>query len=48
MPFLAVPQQQVPWADLQYLFGEVMYGGHVFNDWCGNGPLSLFTDCLSA
>jgi dynein heavy chain len=24
---------KVPWADLQYLIGEVMYGGHVFNDW---------------
>ena len=24
---------KVPWSDLRYLFGEVMYGGHVFNDW---------------
>jgi len=24
---------QVPYADLQYLFGEVMYGGHITDDW---------------
>merc|ERR1711871_71067 len=24
---------KVPWNDLRYLVGEVMYGGHVFNDW---------------
>ena len=24
---------KVPWADLQYLFGEVMYGGHITDDW---------------
>jgi len=23
---------QVPWADLRYLFGEIMYGGHIVND----------------
>ena len=23
----------VPWSDLRYLVGEVLYGGHVFNDW---------------
>merc|ERR1711988_48038 len=22
----------VPWADLRYLFGEIMYGGHIVND----------------
>ena len=25
--------QQVPWEDLRYLFGEIMYGGHITDDW---------------
>ncbi|KAM4626866.1 dynein axonemal heavy chain 11-like [Discoglossus pictus] len=24
---------QVPWEDLKYLFGEIMYGGHITDDW---------------
>lgn len=24
---------QVPWEDLCYLFGEIMYGGHITNIW---------------
>lgn len=24
---------QVPWEDLRYLFGEIMYGGHITDDW---------------
>ena len=23
---------KVPWADLRYLFEEIMYGGHIVND----------------
>lgn len=23
----------VPWEDLRYLFGEIMYGGHIIDDW---------------
>ena len=26
-------QTQVPWTDLRYLFGEIMYGGHITDDW---------------
>ncbi|CAF1004056.1 unnamed protein product, partial [Didymodactylos carnosus] len=25
--------QKVPWEDLRYLFGEIMYGGHITDDW---------------
>ncbi|CCD17691.1 unnamed protein product [Trypanosoma congolense IL3000] len=24
---------KVPWEDLQYVFGEIMYGGHITDDW---------------
>lgn len=24
---------QVPWEDLCYLFGEIMYGGHITDNW---------------
>ena len=24
---------QVPWTDLRYLFGQIMYGGHITDDW---------------
>ncbi|XP_043549538.1 dynein axonemal heavy chain 11 isoform X1 [Chiloscyllium plagiosum] len=24
---------QVPWEDLRYLFGEIIYGGHITDDW---------------
>jgi len=25
--------QKVPWENLRYLFGEIMYGGHITDDW---------------
>jgi dynein heavy chain len=24
---------KIPWEDLRYIFGEIMYGGHVVDDW---------------
>lgn len=24
---------KVPWDDLRYIFGEIMYGGHIVEDW---------------
>lgn len=24
---------RLPWADLKYIFGEIMYGGHIVDDW---------------
>jgi dynein heavy chain, axonemal len=36
---------KIPWADLRYLFGEIMYGGHIVNDFdrklCGS-----YLDCF--
>lgn len=24
---------KMPWEDLRYIFGEIMYGGHIVDDW---------------
>lgn len=41
---------KVPWDDLKYLFGEIMYGGHIVNDWdrilCGAYLDSIMNDAL--
>jgi dynein heavy chain len=41
---------KVPWDDLKYIFGEIMYGGHIVNSWdrvmCAAMLNSLMTDGL--
>jgi dynein heavy chain len=24
---------KIPWSDLRYIFGEILYGGHITDDW---------------
>lgn len=31
--FIMIMMMKVPWEDLRYLFGEIMYGGHITDDW---------------
>lgn len=31
--FKIIVMIKVPWEDLRYLFGEIMYGGHITDDW---------------
>jgi len=41
---------KIPWDDLRYLFGEIMYGGHIVNNWdrvmCAALLNNLMTDQL--
>ena len=27
------PTDKIPWNDLRYIFGEILYGGHITDDW---------------
>lgn len=31
--FAAEGANEVPWQDLRYIFGEIMYGGHITDFW---------------
>jgi len=41
---------KIPWDDLKYIFGEIMYGGHIVDDWdrilCAAYLDSLMNDAL--
>jgi dynein heavy chain len=41
---------KIPWDDLKYIFGEIMYGGHITDDWdrilCGTYLDSVMKDDL--
>ena len=36
---------KIPWADLKYLFGEIMYGGHIVNDF-DRKLCATYLDCF--
>ena len=40
----------VPWDDLRYIFGQIMYGGHIVDDWdrrlCDAYQVQFFNDTL--
>jgi len=31
--YVEMANDKIPWADLKYMFGEIMYGGHITDDW---------------
>lgn len=41
---------KIPWDDLRYIFGEIMYGGHIVDDWdrvfCNGFLKNLMNDAL--
>lgn len=41
---------KIPWDDLRYIFGEIMYGGHIVDDWdrvfCAGFLKNLMNDAL--
>nr|XP_054596285.1 dynein axonemal heavy chain 11 [Nothobranchius furzeri] len=37
---------QVPWEDLCYLFGEIMYGGHITDDWDRRLCKTYLQECM--
>lgn len=39
---------KVPWEDLRYLFGEIMYGGHITDDWDRRLCISYLEEYMQA
>ena len=42
--YLEASGARVPWDDLKFLFGEIMYGGHIVEDW-DRRLASAYLDC---
>jgi dynein heavy chain len=42
--YLEAAGARVPWDDLKFLFGEIMYGGHIVEDW-DRRLASAYLDC---
>lgn len=44
------PSGKIPWDDLIYIFGEIMYGGHIVDDWdrrlCNSYLVNIMSDSL--
>lgn len=38
--------RSIPWDDLRYLFGEIMYGGHITDDWDRRLCLTYFQEFM--
>ena len=33
MNYMENAPSKIPWEDLKYIFGQIIYGGHIVNDW---------------
>jgi dynein heavy chain len=31
--YVEMANDKIPWKDLRYIFGEILYGGHITDDW---------------
>lgn len=38
---------KVPWEDLRYMFGEIIYGGHIVEDWDRRLAFAYLTKCMN-
>ena len=38
---------KVPWEDLRYMFGEIIYGGHIVEDWDRRLAFAYLAKCMN-
>ena len=38
---------KVPWEDLRYMFGEIIYGGHIVEDWDRRLAFAYLVQCMN-